>query len=119
MFFALVLHKVITVINAANDCYHLILQTWYLDDGMLAGPKHSVLSIIEDFGPSLGIFIDSSKCEIFSQCDVSMFLPAMKVSYLHYMSALVLLPVTICDYLYCTGFIATLNLKMLLLLTHR
>ncbi|KAL5484080.1 hypothetical protein EMCRGX_G020524 [Ephydatia muelleri] len=56
--------------DAADDCYHLILQAWYLDDGMLAGPKHAVLLIIEDLGPSL-------------------------------------------------GFIATLNLKMLLLLTHR
>ena len=114
MFFAFVLLKVIAVIDAADDCYHLILQAWYLDDGMLAGPKHAVLFIIEDLGPSLGIFINSSKCVNFSQCDVSMFFPAMKVSHLRHMCVC---GAPIGDYLYCTGFIATLNLKMLLLLT--
>ena len=48
--------------------------------------------------------------------DVSMFLPAMKVSYLRHMCVL---GAPIDDNLYCTGFFATLNLKMLLLLTHR
>ena len=59
LFFALVLHKIIATIDADDECLHLILQARYLDDGVLAGPKQAVLhalSIIEDLGPSLGIF---------------------------------------------------------------
>ena len=59
LFFALVLHKVIDAIDADDDCLHLILQAWYLDDGVLAGPRQAVLralSIIEDLGSPLGIF---------------------------------------------------------------
>ena len=58
LFFALVLHKVIATIKADDDCLCLILQAWYLDDGVLAGPKKAALhafSIIEDLGTSLGI----------------------------------------------------------------
>eukprot|EP00731_Ephydatia_muelleri_P016073 Em0009g497a len=58
LFFALVLHKVIDTIDADDDCLHLILQAWYLDDGVLAGPRQAVLralSIIEDLGPPLDI----------------------------------------------------------------
>eukprot|EP00731_Ephydatia_muelleri_P002479 Em0001g2479a len=56
LFFALVLHKVIDAIDADDDCLHLILQAWYLDDRVLAGPRQAVLralSIIEDLGPPL------------------------------------------------------------------
>eukprot|EP00731_Ephydatia_muelleri_P002494 Em0001g2494a len=58
LFFALVLHKVIDAIDADDDCLHLILQAWYLDDRVLAGPRQAVLralSIIEDLGPPLDI----------------------------------------------------------------
>ena len=51
---------------------------------MLAGPKHAVLralSIIEDFGPSLGIFIDLSKCKLCSHSDISMIPHVMKASH--------------------------------------
>eukprot|EP00731_Ephydatia_muelleri_P022329 Em0014g920a len=53
LFFSLVLHKVIAAIDVDDDCLRLILQAWYLDDGVLAGPKQAVLSalsIIEDLG---------------------------------------------------------------------
>ena len=63
LFFSLVLHKVIAAIDADDDCLRLILQAWYLDDGVLAGPKHAVLralSIIEDLGTSWGIFLGLS-----------------------------------------------------------
>ena len=58
LFFALVLHKVSAAIDADDDCHRFVLQAWYLDDGVLAGPEQAVLralSIIEDLGPSLGI----------------------------------------------------------------
>ncbi|KAL5497303.1 hypothetical protein EMCRGX_G013760 [Ephydatia muelleri] len=52
------LRQVIDAIDADDDCLHLILQAWYLDDGVLAGPRQAVLralSIIEDLGPPLDI----------------------------------------------------------------
>ncbi|KAL5482057.1 hypothetical protein EMCRGX_G022338 [Ephydatia muelleri] len=36
MLFALVLHKLVSSIDADDGCLNLILQTWYLDDGVLA-----------------------------------------------------------------------------------
>ena len=45
-----------------NDNFsNRLFQAWFLDDGVLAGKKASVLravSILEEFGPSLGIFIN-------------------------------------------------------------
>ena len=78
--------------------------TWMM--GCLAGPKHAVLhalSIIEDLGPSLGIFINLSKCELFSQSDISMFPHVMKASHVPHLD---ILGTPIGDYLYCTGFFA-------------
>ena len=66
LFFALVL---VSAIDADDECLDLLFQAWFLDDGVLAGKKASVLravSILEEFGPSLGIFINLSKCEVFS-----------------------------------------------------
>eukprot|EP00731_Ephydatia_muelleri_P001016 Em0001g1016a len=50
--------RIIDAIDADDDCLHLILQAWYLDDGVLAGPRQAVLralSIIEDLGPPLDL----------------------------------------------------------------
>ena len=44
LFFALVLPKFIAAID--DDCLHLILQAWYLDDGVLAGPRQAVLRAV-------------------------------------------------------------------------
>ena len=44
-----------------NNFSNRLFQAWFLDDGVLAGKKASVLwavSILEEFGPSLGIFIN-------------------------------------------------------------
>ena len=117
LFFSLVLHKVIAAIDADDDCLRLILQAWYLDDGVLAGPKHAVLralSIIEDLGPSLGIFINSSKCELFSHSDISMFHHVMKASHVPHLD---ILGTPIGDYLYCTGFFAAKRVEFTKLLS--
>ena len=58
LFFALVLHKVVSAIDADDKCLDLLFQAWFLDDGVLAGKKASVLravSILKEFGPSLSI----------------------------------------------------------------
>ena len=46
-----------------HECLDLLFQAWFLDDGVLAGKKASVLRtlpILEEYGPSLGIFVNSS-----------------------------------------------------------
>eukprot|EP00731_Ephydatia_muelleri_P026850 Em0018g950a len=117
LFFSLVLHKVIAAIDADDDCLRLILQAWYLDDGVLAGPKHAVLralSIFEDLGPSLGIFINLPKCELFSHSDISMFPHVMKASHVPHLD---ILGTPIGDYLYCTGFFAAKHVQFTKLLS--
>ena len=69
MLFALVLHKLVSSIDADDGCLNLILQTWYLDDGVLANNHTAVLhalQIIEEMGPDLGLSINRAKYELFS-----------------------------------------------------
>ena len=39
LFFASVLHKVVSAIDADGDCLDLLFQAWFLDDGVLAGKE--------------------------------------------------------------------------------
>ena len=58
MFFYLVLHKLVTAITTDNDCTSLLFHRWYIDDGVVAGPKPAVAKvfyIIQELGPPLGI----------------------------------------------------------------
>lgn len=70
LLFCLVLHKVVTAIADDSTCSQLSFHSWYMDDGVIAGPKQAVLqalSIIKQLGPPLGLFINTSKCELFSK----------------------------------------------------
>ena len=61
---ATLLHKVVSSIDADDGCLNLILQTWYLDDGVLAGNHTAVLhalELIEEMGPDLGLSINLAK----------------------------------------------------------
>ena len=52
--------------------------------GVIAGAKQAVLqalSIIKQLGPPLGLFINTSKCELFSKRDFGGFSDEMKKSY--------------------------------------
>ena len=114
-FFAFVLHKVVSAIDADDECLDLLFQARFLDDGVLAGKKASVLravSILEEFCPSLGIFINLNKCEVFSRNDS--FPAAMKTSHLPHM---VILGAPIGDYLFCANFIASKRLDAVKLLS--
>ena len=94
LFFALVLHRIVSSIDADDDCLNLLYQAWYFDDGILAGSKSSLLqalTIIENMGPSLGIFINLSKCEVFCGSDTTMFPDSMEASTLLTSISLVLL----------------------------
>ena len=83
-FFSLVLQRLISSIDADDDCIQVLFQDWYLDDGVLTG-RHSAmlwaLSIIGELGSSLCIHINLVKCELFSHYGNSMFPPAVKFSH--------------------------------------
>ena len=106
LLFSLVLQRQISSIDADDDCIQVLFQAWYLDDGVLTGRRSAALralSLIEELGPSLGIHINLTKCELFSHFGNSMFPPAVKFS--HH-SNLEILGAPIGDYLYCSKFIA-------------
>ena len=66
MLLALVLHKLVTIIAADDDFLHLLLEVWYLNDGVLAGDRSAVLRalhLMEELGPHLGLHINFQKCE--------------------------------------------------------
>ena len=44
LLFALVLHKVISAIDADDECLNLLYQAWHMDDGVLAGKRSAVIS---------------------------------------------------------------------------
>ena len=70
LLFSLVLHKLVQSTAADSECSELLFNMWYLDDGTLAGPKDAVkhaIHLIQQFGPSLGLYINMAKCELFSQ----------------------------------------------------
>ena len=81
--FCLVLHKVVTAIAADSICSQLSFHSWYMDYGFIAGAKKAVLqapSIIKLLGPLLGLFINTSKRELFSKRDFGGFPDEMKKS---------------------------------------
>ena len=83
LFFDLVLNLLISVITKDEVCSHLQFDAWYHDDGVLAGPisaVHRALAFIKGIGPTLGLFVNVSKCELFSQSDLSSFPSDMKQS---------------------------------------
>ena len=83
LLFCLVLYKVVTAVAADSICPQLSFHSWYMDDGVIAGAKQAVLqalSIIKQLGPPLGLFINTSKCELFSKRDFGSFPDEMKKS---------------------------------------
>ena len=61
LLFALVLHKLVASVEADDECFDLLLQAWYLDDGALAGSRPAVLRalhLIEEMGPALGLHVN-------------------------------------------------------------
>ena len=68
LLFALVLHKLVRSIAKDKQCFPILFNTWYLDDGALAGPKSAIaraLALIKQLGPPIGLWINTDKCEIF------------------------------------------------------
>ena len=106
LLFSLALHKLVSSIDADDECFGLLLQTWYLDDGVLAGSHPAELravDLLEELGPALGIHINLTKCEIFGRMGNTSFPPSVRSSLLSYLD---ILGVPIGDYLHCTHFIS-------------
>ncbi|KAL5460165.1 hypothetical protein EMCRGX_G033593 [Ephydatia muelleri] len=81
LLFSLVIHRVVSAI--ASNCPELLFHMWYPDDGAIAGPKLAVLralSIVQDLGPPNGLFVNTSKCELCSTGDLSIFPSEIKSS---------------------------------------
>ena len=85
MLFALVLKKLVSSIDADDDCFRILLNAWYLDDGVLAGNRSDVvhaLHLIEALGPHLGLHINIAKCDLFSRNGNSLFPSVVTLSLL-------------------------------------
>eukprot|EP00731_Ephydatia_muelleri_P036466 Em0260g3a len=80
MLFALVLHKLVSSIEADDDCINLSFNAWYLDDGILVG-----------------------ECEVFSRNGISLFPASVKSSIL---PNLEILGAPIGDIVHCSRFFA-------------
>ena len=69
LLFCLVLQKVVSAIAADSVCSELLFHAWYLDNGVVSGPRLAVenaLSIIQELGPPLGLFVNPTKFELFT-----------------------------------------------------
>jgi ubiquitin carboxyl-terminal hydrolase 44/49 len=68
LLFSLVLHRIVTKISSRAKCANLLLNLWYMDDGIIAGPAPDVrkaLKLIVKYGPDLGLDLNLAKCELF------------------------------------------------------
>ena len=106
LLFSLVLHKLMLSIAQVKDCLSLLSNRWYLDDFVLSGHSQAVtraVNLIPEMGPSLGLFINVSKCELLGHGDLSSFPPEMKVSRV---PNLEILGAPIGDPIFCAKFLA-------------
>ena len=106
LLFTLVLQKLVSSLNANEECAEILLQAWYLDDGALAGTRSAVLSalhVIEEMGSALGLHVNLAKCEMFSRQGNTSFPPEVRCSLLPNLD---ILGAPIGDYLHCSKFIA-------------
>ena len=106
-YFALVLHHLVLSISKDESCQDLLFNAWYLDDGVVAGPSTSVqhvVCLLQDLGPSLGLHLNPSKCELFGQGDLSVFPSQMNKSCT---PNLIILGAPIGEVAFCSSFIAS------------
>ena len=106
LLFALVLQKLVSSLDADEECAEILLQAWYLDDGALAGTRSAVLRalhVIEEMGSALGLHVNLAKCEMFSRQGNTSFPPEVRCSLLPNLD---IQGAPIGDYLHCSKFIA-------------
>ena len=83
----LVLQKLVSSLDADEECAEILLQAWYLGNGALAGTCSAVLRalhlhLIEELGPALGLHVNLAKCEMFSRRGNTSFPPEVRCSLL-------------------------------------
>ena len=95
---------------------HRLLHAWYLDDGVLAGPRSALLRVVlllQQDGPTLGLFINVGKCEIYSHNHLEGF-PEQIVKSNN--ACFVILGIPIGDAEFCASFISSKRVGSKLLL---
>ena len=78
LLFSLVLNILVKAIS--TTCSNLLNHAWYMDDGVLAGPRATLcraITLLQSEGPALGIHINMSKCEVFNSHSLDLFPPGM------------------------------------------
>ena len=88
------------VLDSDNECLSLLFQEWFLDDGVKRSDVQCALSLIDELGSTLGIYINLPKCECSSRNDASGF-PACHLPNMDILGA------PIGDYLHCANFKAS------------
>ena len=65
LLFSLVLHKLIRTVIEDTECSQLLLNSWYLDDGVLSGTKSAIcraVTLIQRLGPAALTLGGLGKC---------------------------------------------------------
>ena len=82
LLFCLVLQTIISAIGMDSACNDLIFHSWFIDNGVVAGPSRAVkqvISILHSQGLPLGLFLNTTKCELCSKSDLSAIPPNEEV----------------------------------------
>ena len=117
LLFSLVLNILVMKVARDSACSNLPFHAWYLDDGVMAGPRSSlcrILSLLQEEGPALGIIVNLPKCEAFSRHGLDMFPLRMKKSD---KPSLEILGIPISDQEFCSSFISKKHTKAKILLS--
>ena len=117
LLFSLVLNILVMKVARDSACSNLPFHAWYLDDGVIAGPRSSlcrILSLLQEEGPALGIIVNLPKCEAFSRHGLDMFPLRMKKSD---KPSLEILGIPIGDQEFCSSFISKKHTKAKILLS--
>ena len=100
------LHKLVSSIEADDECLNISQQNWYLDDGIIAGDRKAVacaLDLMMELGPHLGLHTNLHKCELFNRNQNSFFPTSVKFSPNRNM---IILASPLGDLIHCTRFFA-------------
>ena len=77
-----VLLKLVSSLDADEECAEILLQAWNLDNGGTRSAVLRALHLIEELGPALGLHVNLAKCEMFSRRGNTSFPPEVRCSLL-------------------------------------
>ena len=102
LLFALALQE---ILPSLDPDHQLNLQSWYLDDGVLCGPRATVLSALvtlQRSTPASGLAVNLDKCELFSRTALGEFPASIRRSS---SPNIEILGAPIGDKVYCSSYI--------------